>query len=314
MDSLSQSVIVETGHGTPRRGVAWQVKGFFADHFESRLGKAALGKARHGEARRGFLFRRPHSKRAWHGGAGPGSARRGKGFFLEMLVREVPCSGVKLDYAIHPRGELSQEHIERLAAAIRKGESLPPIVVCERSRRVVDGFHRYSAHVLTGGKRCLISIVEKRYRGESELFLDAIRYNASHGARIEESDYAKCMEVALRLEVDLSSVAGILHIPVGRLGELRVLGNGNDIRRPLEKNNGGNGGYVPVLSVRSSRSTHPTGYSFRQSDKGVLAAAKRIIRAIDSDSMDLETEGLWNALDALHDKLAAFLYPEEVDK
>lgn len=222
-------------------------------------------------------------------------------------MREVPCSDVKLDYAIHPRGELSQEHIERLAAAIRKGESMPPIVVCERSRRVVDGFHRYSAYVLTGDERCLIPIVEKRYRNDADLFLDAIRYNASHGARIEENDYAKCMAVALRLEVDLSSVAGILHIPVGRLGELRVIGNGNDVRKPIEKNNTGNGRYVPVLSVRSSRSTHPTGYSFRQSDKGVLAAAKRIIRAIDKGTIDLEDGELAGCLVTLRQNLDSLL-------
>lgn len=209
-------------------------------------------------------------------------------------MREVLCSELTLDFAIHPRGEIDAEHAERIATAIRSGEAMPPIVVCEKSRRVVDGFHRFTAYVMANGNRCLIPIVEKRYRSDAELFMDAIRYNATHGARIGVGDYAKCMEIALRLEVDLSSVAGLLHVPVGRLGELRVIGNGNQIRISLDRS----------TSVdRRSDAVHPTGHSIKQDGRGVILNARKLIRAIDSGSIDFEKDGVWDVMELLHRKL-----------
>src|SRR6185369_1713366 len=62
----------------------------------------------------------------------------------------------------------------------------------------------------------------KQYRNEREIFLDAMRYNASHGAKLDSCDRTHCLLVAERLKIPAEDVAGALHIAVDKLAALRV--------------------------------------------------------------------------------------------
>src|SRR5690606_31231358 len=97
-------------------------------------------------------------------------------------------------------------NVKALADALAARAELPPVVVDKKSRRVVDGVHRVKAHLKYHGDDATISIIEKTYKSDGELFLDAMRYNASHGARLDPHDKTHCVIVAEKLGLSLDLV------------------------------------------------------------------------------------------------------------
>jgi hypothetical protein len=96
------------------------------------------------------------------------------------------------------------------------------VIIDQKSKRVVDGFHRVKAVTAVAGPEATIMVLEKRYRNEREIFLDAMRYNANHGAKLDSCDRTHCLLVAERLNIPRDDVAGALNMPTDKLSSLRV--------------------------------------------------------------------------------------------
>ena len=97
---------------------------------------------------------------------------------------------------------------------------MPPLVIDRKSRRVVDGFHRGRAYKQE--KIELVEVVEKSYRNDGEMFLDAVRYNASHGRGLSPFDRARCILRAESMKIELEQVASALSITCEAAGALRA--------------------------------------------------------------------------------------------
>lgn len=141
----------------------------------------------------------------------------------EDLMRKVKAADLILDFDLYPRNSIDSHNVNSLIDALASEGELPPVVIDKRSRRVVDGFHRVKAHIAFFGEdKAEIMVAEKQYRNEREMFLDAMRYNASHGAKLDSCDRTHCLLVAERLKIPTEDVAGALHIAVDKLAALRV--------------------------------------------------------------------------------------------
>lgn len=137
-------------------------------------------------------------------------------------MRKMKVSELVLDFDLYPRASIDTHHAAEMGHAVAAGSVLPPIVIDKKSKRIVDGFHRQRVYSRLYDEDFEVEVVEKSYKNDGELFLDAIRYNAAHGLRMDTSDKTKCILRAKELHVDADLLATALCIDPKRIGELTV--------------------------------------------------------------------------------------------
>lgn len=137
-------------------------------------------------------------------------------------MRKIKAAELVLDYDLYPRTSLDAQNVRNIADAYASGAELPPIIIDRKSKRVTDGFHRVKAKLRVDGPDAEIDVIEKTYKDDAAMFLDAMRYNAGHGAKLDSCDRAHCVIIAARLSIPDKAVAGVLHMPLGKVGDLRI--------------------------------------------------------------------------------------------
>ena len=137
-------------------------------------------------------------------------------------MKKIEVSKLILDFNLYPRVQVDSQHAGYMVESLRAGLELPPVVVDEKSLRVIDGFHRVTAVKRFDKEKGTISAVFKKYSSEGEMFIDAMRYNATHGRTLTQYDRAHCILRAEELKLELDIVAGALSISVNKVKELRV--------------------------------------------------------------------------------------------
>lgn len=121
------------------------------------------------------------------------------------------------DFDLYPRADVDSGHVNHIVDAIGAGAELPPIIACAKSKRIVDGFHRCRAWRRIGGEDCDVQVILRDYKNEKELFLDAMRFNSSHGRNMTSYDRTHAMMLADRLEIEPAAVATALNMTVDKV-------------------------------------------------------------------------------------------------
>ena len=160
-------------------------------------------------------------------------------------MRTVKVVDLVLDFTLYPRGEVDSQHVGYIREAMKSGVVLPPIIVEKKTLRVVDGFHRRKAYLSEYGEGHEIEVVEKTYKNDGELFLDAARYNSGHGCNLSRFDRVHCILRAEELGVTVDQIAAALSITAdaagllraNRVGQLRATkaSGGNPMSIPLKR-------------------------------------------------------------------------------
>ncbi len=119
---------------------------------------------------------------------------------------------LKLDFDLYPRNQVDDQHVGRLAEALRSGETLPPITVQEKTLMVVDGFHRIRACERVYGADAKIEAELWSYKDNAEFFVHATRLNATHGEKLSTYDKAHCLVVAERLKIEPRVINRVLAV------------------------------------------------------------------------------------------------------
>lgn len=144
-------------------------------------------------------------------------------------MRKVKIADLVLDDKVYPRQEADESHVQTIQDAIDAGVKFPPIVICRKTRRVVDGFHRVLAFGGCFDDQYELDCVEKDYASDRELFLDAIRFNASHGLSLTIADRELCTLRAKQLGIGDGEAAAALAVTVDRAGRLRANGTSESV-------------------------------------------------------------------------------------
>lgn len=137
-------------------------------------------------------------------------------------MKKVKAAKLVLDYNMYPRMNLDAKNVSDIADALRNGAEVPPVIIDKKTKRVVDGFHRVRSHLIAFGTDAEITVIEKSYRSERELFLDAIRLNAHHGAKLDSYDKARILIRSEELKIDIAEISEILSISTDKLANLRI--------------------------------------------------------------------------------------------
>jgi len=135
-------------------------------------------------------------------------------------MKSYMLSELVLDFEIYPRADVDSRHVTYLVEAISAGAEMPPIVIDQKSKRIVDGFHRYKAYCRMNGDEFMVEVVEKKYGSEREIFLDCVRYNAAHGRVLSTFDKTHCLIRAEQMGIAPEDIASTLQITVSKMGEL----------------------------------------------------------------------------------------------
>lgn len=210
-------------------------------------------------------------------------------------MRKIKAAELVLDFEMYPRNNIDSVNVSQLRNAMEAGAELPPIVICAKTKRVVDGFHRTRAAILTHGPDAELLAVEKKYANDAEFFLDSVRYNASHGARLDSCDRTRCVLIGERLSIPPEMMGGVLHMPVAKLAKLTVdrTATAGGIRIPIKR------------TIRHKAGDELTDAQV-EANKGLSGMSQvfyvnQVISLIESDLLDTGNEALVERLVILHE-------------
>jgi len=130
---------------------------------------------------------------------------------METQIVDVNVDRLVLDWTSYPRNDLCGVTVRRLRDALTAGHALPPIIVCDTTMRVVDGFHRLQAYRLS--KRDTIPAEMRHYDNEAGLFRDAVLANIAHGRPLDPYDIRRCVARCLELGICMEEIQEITHLP-----------------------------------------------------------------------------------------------------
>ena len=226
-------------------------------------------------------------------------------------MRQVKASELVFDFGVYPRAAVDKQHVGYIAQAIQAGAEMPPVVVCKKTRRIVDGFHRTRAMQQIHGPDAPVTIVEKTYRDEKALFLDTVRYNSSHGRNLTTYDRAHCSILATNLGIDDAAIASALHVSEQYLGDLRV-------DRAAVVGEGAAGLHVPIKrTIRHMAGKHLTQEQARANESlsgmNQLFYVNQVITLIEAGLLDTANEPLLTGLRRLG-KLIADRVPPSTER
>lgn len=139
-----------------------------------------------------------------------------------MAVKKMPIAKLVEDMSFYPRNAVDDTHVADLVRAIRAEVKVPPIVVEASTLRIVDGVHRRRALMKVLGGSVEYAVDLRSYANDAELFIDAVKLNASHGRKLDRQDQARVVLRLQELQVDEKTIAATLHVPASQVQRLSV--------------------------------------------------------------------------------------------
>ncbi|KKM98626.1 hypothetical protein LCGC14_1156090 [marine sediment metagenome] len=220
-------------------------------------------------------------------------------------MKDAKLSELVLDFDLYPRTQIDSHHVSEMVEAENAGTEFPPIVIDKKSKRVIDGFHRVKKHLRCHGPDATIPVVEKTYKNDAAMLLDAIRYNANHGRNLSSFDRMHSILLAGKLGLTDKAVAGALSTTEDRVKVLR-----------LNKSARVGNGKVSVTVPIKQTIRHMAGKKLTRSQVDAnkklggmnqLFYVNQLLTLIESDLIDKENQDLLEALRKLHERLGETL-------
>lgn len=208
-------------------------------------------------------------------------------------MRTIKAASVVLDFELYPRNNVDSHNVSAICDAMAAGIEIPPIIICRKTMRVVDGFHRVKAALKYAGAEATITVIEKAYHDDASLFADAMRYNNAHGARLDPCDRVHCVILGQRLGLTMSQIAGALNVPTVKLESLRA-------------DRTATSGKLTIALKRTVRHFAGRRLSKRQKEANEKLSGMRqvfyvnqLIELIESDMLDTDDSKMMNRLEHL---------------
>jgi hypothetical protein len=134
----------------------------------------------------------------------------------------LPLSLLIEDMEVYPRHAVDSAHVASLVRALRAGATLPPIVADEKTKIIVDGWHRCRAHNTVSGPTAVVDVELIAYRNQAAMLLDAVQRNSAHGRRFDRIDEARAVVLLERLNVEIVRIAVALNCPQEHVEKLSL--------------------------------------------------------------------------------------------
>jgi hypothetical protein len=219
-------------------------------------------------------------------------------------------SELVFDFDLYPRTSIDSQHVSAMREAARAGATFPPYVVCAKTLRVVDGFHRGRKDRLEHGVDCEVECVEKVYKNDGELFLDAMRCNAAHGRGLTPIDKARCALKCKHFHLGVAAIAAALGVTPAAI---KAVGEGRVARAPAEPGRPKGELGEEIIIKRSIEHLSGTTLSVNQREANKRLSgmppsfhANQLLLVLENDFLNLEDQSLLALLGRLHAALERF--------
>jgi DNA-binding CsgD family transcriptional regulator len=144
------------------------------------------------------------------------------------------------------KGGACDKHVRLLAES---EEQLPPIVVCGRSMRVIDGIHRVYAAIMRGKEEIEAKVYPDT---EDDVFVLAVQMNIAHGLPLTRADRmaAAARIIGLHPEWSNRMIATVTGLSAGTIGKVR---QGSTVQNARSTTRVGKDGRVRPIDSTASR-------------------------------------------------------------
>ena len=136
------------------------------------------------------------------------------------MNKSMSVSELLLDETLYPRHKVSAYNVNRIMEALQAGATMPPIVVDEKTHKVIDGYHRITAARRMYGENATIDVELRKYKNEREMFRDAVRLNSAHGVNLGKQDRTRCLVFAKNLGIELEVIIVDLNLTLETAQEM----------------------------------------------------------------------------------------------
>lgn len=205
------------------------------------------------------------------------------------------------DMDLYPRNQVDSTHVGYIFEAMKSGADMPPIIVESKGFRIIDGFHRWRAMCKMHGPDAEAEVIVKTYKNKSDMFLDAVKYNASHGRNLSENERTRCLIKAEEFKISTLKIAGIMNITMAKVGKMKdtkiAMLKMNDheekvaLKRPVVHFAG------QTITADQERVNRSLGGDTQ------LRLASQLCDIIEFDLVDSKNQALMSKLGHLHDML-----------
>lgn len=218
-----------------------------------------------------------------------------------MNATTIKASELVEDFDLYPRGDVDGTHVLSLVQAIEAGVSLPPIIACKKTKRIVDGFHRRRAFIRVGGEDAEVPVLLKSYKTDAELYAEAMMANSAHGRRMTSVDYARATTKARALGLDDATIAKCLHMTIDKVTELVIdrTAKCGRVTVPLKQT-------IRHMAGRSL-TKEQSAANTKLSGMNQVFYCNQLITLIENDLLDKDDEKLLERLKTLHGLLESLL-------
>jgi hypothetical protein len=207
-------------------------------------------------------------------------------------LKTLPIGDLVEDYHLYPRAEVDGATVEQFREALRAGAKFPPLRVCSKTLRIIDGFHRKTAYEREHATHVLCSLED--VSDDVDLFRRAAAANASHGRRYSVDDYATAVRLAKRLGLTREQISTDLFLPLDRVEKLERISAGRG-HAPPERN-------VPKAGGRPSKLIEKSMDTISQ-----LTWATSLLRCLREGHVNEKSEELRSQLEELSTALGEYL-------
>lgn len=128
---------------------------------------------------------------------------------------KINLTDIVIDESIYPRTQVNIYAVQRMVHAHESGATFPPLVIEAKTRRLVDGRHRYETFKREGVEK--VTVTEKAYPNEAELYADAVRLNIAHGQSLDQYSVRSAVAKLIEYGYERAAISEVVRIPVEHL-------------------------------------------------------------------------------------------------
>jgi ParB-like nuclease domain len=125
---------------------------------------------------------------------------------------QIAVAELVFDPSLYPRTKPSAHNIAAIADAMRAGVKFKPIVVEKKTKRIVDGIHRWTASKQIHGKDSTIDCELISESDEGKLLAMSVDLNAEHGLQLAAFERTDCLIRMERLGVTRETALQVLRM------------------------------------------------------------------------------------------------------
>jgi hypothetical protein len=125
---------------------------------------------------------------------------------------QIAVADLVFDQSLYPRTKPSAQNVAAIAEAMRAGVKLKPIVVEKKGKRIIDGYHRWTAWKQVHGKDSKIECELMTETDEGKLLAMSVDLNAEHGLQLAAFERTDCLIRMERLGVTRETALQVLRI------------------------------------------------------------------------------------------------------